>query len=355
MARGDAARIRQQIGHPILDGDGHWIESLPVLADYLRAVGGAEMAAQYLESQSRDGGWYAATWEERRNRRISRGNWWITTADTTDFASGMLPGLLVERMDEMGIDYAVVYPTRCLGANSVQQEDLRRALCRAYNNMVADIYRPYASRHTPAALMPCFTPEEAIDELNHTVTELGLKVGSFKGSLLRPIAAYARDGESTAGVPYYVDALGIDNPSNYDKLWQHCMDLGVAVTVHQGSSGWVERSAMSNGEFNRVGHAAASHDPLTKALFLGGVVRRFPDLTFFPRRWRGLRRLAAQRPHWRLGEAPLRGDEESPAPHEHRYAKATSLDRPIRLRGRAREGRRSDRIAATQGTHGARD
>jgi hypothetical protein len=36
----------------------------------------------------------------------------------------------------------------------------------------------------------------------------------------------------------------------------------------------------SNGEFNRIGHAAAAHDPLTKALFLGGVARRFPTLTF---------------------------------------------------------------------------
>jgi hypothetical protein len=37
---------------------------------------------------------------------------------------------------------------------------------------------------------------------------------------------------------------------------------------------------VSNGEFNRIGHPAQAHEPVTKALFLGGVVRRFPDLTF---------------------------------------------------------------------------
>ena len=31
-----AQKIRDQIKHPIIDGDGHWVESFPVLLDYLR-------------------------------------------------------------------------------------------------------------------------------------------------------------------------------------------------------------------------------------------------------------------------------------------------------------------------------
>jgi predicted TIM-barrel fold metal-dependent hydrolase len=279
MAKGDAARIRERMGHPVLDGDGHWIESVPVLVDYIRNVGGADLADRFVKSREGRGAWYDASWEERADKRLRRGNWWITTAETLDFASGMLPGLLVDRMDELGIDYAIIYPTHCLTGNSIQQEDMRRAVCRAYNNMVADVFGPHERRLTPAALIPCYTPDEAINELEHSITQLGLKAASFKGSLTRPIPAYAKDGGSTAGVPYYVDALGLDNPYDYDKLWQRCMELGVAVTFHQGS-GWVDRMAYSNGEFNRVGHAAQAHDPLTKALILGGVVRRFPRLTF---------------------------------------------------------------------------
>ena len=280
MATGDAARIRRQLNHPILDGDGHWIESIPVLVDYLRAVAGGDLAEEYRQTQGRRGAWYQASWEERRAKRLGRGNWWITTANTLDFASSMLPGLLAERMEELGIDYGVIYPTRCLAANTMAREDLRRALCRAYNNMVADVFAPYKYRLTPAALIPCHSPQEAIEELNHARGELGLKAASFKGSLQRPIPAYASDPGSLAGVPYYVDALGLDNPWDYDPLWQRCLDLGVAVTVHQGSNGWFNRLSVSNGEFNRLGHAADSHAPLAKALFLGGVVRRFPTLTF---------------------------------------------------------------------------
>src|SRR3569833_1937925 len=120
MALTHAARILDQLDHPVLDGDGHWVESQPVIVEYVRQVAGAELAEQYQRSQLRQGVWYEASWEERRSRRISRGNWWITTADTLDFASAMLPGLFVERMGELGIDYSVVYPTSSLGANNIE-------------------------------------------------------------------------------------------------------------------------------------------------------------------------------------------------------------------------------------------
>jgi predicted TIM-barrel fold metal-dependent hydrolase len=276
MAVTDAARIHDQLTHPVLDGDGHWVESVPVVVEYVREVAGADLAEEYRKSQERQGAWYAAAWEERRNRRISRGNWWITTADTLDFASAMLPALLVERMGELGIDYGVVYPTRCLGANNIPNAELRQAVCRAYNTMVADVFAEHRRHLTPAALVPCYSPDEAIAELEHAITQLGLKAASFKGSLIRPIAAYAQEPHP----PVYIDALGLDNPHDYDALWQRCLDLGVAVTVHQASNGWPHRSSVSNGEFNRVGHAADAHAPLTRALFLGGVVHRFPELTF---------------------------------------------------------------------------
>ena len=280
MAKGDAAKIRSQLGHPIVDGDSHWIESVPVMTDYVRAEGGTKMAEEFAKSQNRRGAWYDASPDERMQKRISRGNWWITTANTFDFATSMIPALQESRMDELGIDYSIIYPTRLLTGNSIPQEDTRKAVCRAYNKMVADIYAPHKARLTPAALIPCLTPQEAIDEVEYAVNTLGLKVGSFKGSQRRPIPEYEVDGAAPNTMPYYVDALGLDNLYDYDPLWQKCIDLGISVTVHQGSNGWASRMSTSNGEFNRLGHAASSHEPMTKSIFLGGVVRRFPDLTF---------------------------------------------------------------------------
>ena len=37
-----AADIRSQLKHPVIDGDGHWIEPIPVFLDYLRGTAGAK-------------------------------------------------------------------------------------------------------------------------------------------------------------------------------------------------------------------------------------------------------------------------------------------------------------------------
>jgi predicted TIM-barrel fold metal-dependent hydrolase len=287
MAKGDAARIRASLSHPVIDMDGHWIESAPVYFDYLENTAGRGMVEAYHKSQVRQAAWYSATDAERRDKRIGRRTWWITTANTLDFASGMMPGLFVDRMSDLGIDYGVIYPTRYLLASHVVEDDLRRAMCRAYNKMAADVFAPYASRLTPVAMIPCHTPDEAIEELEFAIGTLGLKAAVFRGSIQRPIPAYFPRHIEFEGVPdalndvpYYIDALGLDNPYDYDPLWQKCMDLRVAVTIHQISNGWSHRRAVSNGEFNRVGHIADAHAAVVKSLFLGGVVRRFPDLTF---------------------------------------------------------------------------
>ena len=38
--------IRRKIGHPIVDADAHQLETVPVLLDYLREIGGSAMPAR---------------------------------------------------------------------------------------------------------------------------------------------------------------------------------------------------------------------------------------------------------------------------------------------------------------------
>jgi hypothetical protein len=37
-----SADVRRQLGHPVIDADGHFREATPVLLDYVKAVGGAD-------------------------------------------------------------------------------------------------------------------------------------------------------------------------------------------------------------------------------------------------------------------------------------------------------------------------
>ena len=56
--------------------------------------------------------WYQQSPEERRDQRTSRPPWWaLPTKNTLDRATATLPKLLYERLDDIGIDFTVLYPT----------------------------------------------------------------------------------------------------------------------------------------------------------------------------------------------------------------------------------------------------
>ena len=95
----------------------------------------------------------ALSQEERHERRSLRYPWWtLPTKNTLDRATATLPRLLHERMDEIGLDFTILYPTDGLFYPHSGDEELRRASCRALNMFHADIFRPHADRMTPAAV-----------------------------------------------------------------------------------------------------------------------------------------------------------------------------------------------------------
>jgi hypothetical protein len=161
--RSKSLEIRRRLNHPILDADGHWLEFEPAVLDYLKEVAGADMVARYQSWQRNQsiGLWYRLSPDERRDMRALRPIWWaVATKNTLDRATATLPKLLYERLDETGIDFAVMYPSLGLFVPSIDDENLRRAACQAFNKFSADAFRDYSDRMTPAAIIPMHTPQE---------------------------------------------------------------------------------------------------------------------------------------------------------------------------------------------------
>ncbi len=286
-AKSTSARVHQQLAHPVIDCDGHWFEPVPVFLDFLRDSGGAEMVDSFRSVMRQGGLWYDRTLEERRAWRQPRPVAWPEPGHTLDRATADLPALLYERLEEFGIDFSVVYPSLGLAAIRIPQEDLRRAWARAANNMSAELFGPYADRLAAVAVVPSETPDEAVDELEYVRTGLGLKAMLIEGNVRRPVAALAEGDRATApssassmAVPYYIDSVGLDNAYNYDRLWAKAVELEVAVTMHGGGMGWPDRTSPSNFVYNHIGHFATAGHATAKALFLGGVTQRFPNLNF---------------------------------------------------------------------------
>ncbi len=272
-----------KLSHPVIDTDAHLIECLPVLFDYLRQVGGTDMAQRawtsFKAQHSRS--WYDQTTAERLYHNTMRPSFWAApAANTFDRATAMLPQLLHERLPEIGIDFAVVYPTIGFLLPDISDADVRRAACRAENMMVAELFAGLNTRLTPAAVIPCHTPDEAIEELEYCVRELGFKVAMFQTLVRRPIAAVQAQAPDVADYAFWLDPLALDSPYDYDPLWAKCIELNIPVTSHAVGQGVQTRRSTSNWMFSHTGHFAEAAQAVAKAMFFGGVTRRFPDLPF---------------------------------------------------------------------------
>ena len=85
------------------------------------------------------------------------------------------------------------------------------------------------------------TPDEAVDELEYAVDELGFKAvlharatcsarSRRRSTPIRELAQYA----------VWTRQFGIDSAYDYDPVWEKCRELGVAVAFHSGSIGLAE-------------------------------------------------------------------------------------------------------------------
>jgi predicted TIM-barrel fold metal-dependent hydrolase len=225
-------------------------------------------------------GWYDLSRAERTHKRSFRPPWWAATQNTLDRATATLPSLLYERMDEIGLDFAVLYPSVTLLAPDYPDEELRRAACRAANLYHAEYYGEYSDRMAPVAVIPMHTPEEAIAELDFAIGELGLKAVMMAGSIRRPVPAAAQISAEAGHYGYWIDTLGIDSAHDYDPVWQRCVELGVSPTFHSSAMTWGSRGSVSNYVYNHIGAFGAANEGTCRSLFLGGVPRRFPTLRF---------------------------------------------------------------------------
>src|SRR5438034_2367330 len=271
-------QVRSQLKHPVVDGDGHWLEYAPVFSEKMRKAAGDKSAEGFLAALRSTTDALKMAPEERRRRRVAMPNFWNRQAENTlDRATAMMPKMLYDRLDEIGLDFAVVYPTAGLRLPRIKDDETRRAVIRGYNIVSAEYFSGLEDRLTPAAIIPMHHPEEAIAELEFVTRQLGSKVGMFGSGMSRPVPAAANDPESQRFAVSY-DVLAIDSQYDYDPVWQKCVELGIAPTFHSSASGQGLRNSPSNFVYNHIGHFAAAGHAVSKAIFLGGVTRRFPKL-----------------------------------------------------------------------------
>ena len=173
----------------------------------------------------------------------------------------------LEAMDIEGVDIAPVYRSAA-GVLAVATDGLdpefRAALCRAYNDWVADYCSEDPSRLKGVALLPLQDIEFAVEEARRCVRDLG-----FIGVSLYPEPA---------------DGRVLYDPE-VEPLWDELERLGTAVGVH-GSSNSTSKDEVSRRYLGHPAPRAVSHTVTftfqtmgaMAGMIMGGVLARHPGL-----------------------------------------------------------------------------
>jgi len=269
----DVRKLRSKLDHPVVDGDGHVIESMPLFFRYLAKVGGPDMPDRYREELRQ----HPTGSMGDRERGDARGN------NARDLATVMLPKLLHERMDELALDFTILYPTLGLMLPTIQDEKVRRTALRALNTMNAEITVPYQDRMTTVAMIPMATPEEALDEIEYVSEKLGMKVAVIPAGIARPIPALHKEYPDAFPYACYFDCYGLDSFHDYSPVWEAFQKHKLAVTSHGGIGLRylpMARRSPTNYMYNHIMGHAYQQTELCRSLVMGGVPKRFPDLNF---------------------------------------------------------------------------
>ncbi len=276
--------VNASLDHPVIDSDGHVIEFMPAVWPFLREALGPKRFEEYRSRQmpveQSIGGSSSAA--DRRRTRSPQSAWWGSPASNTlDLATAALPDLLYSRLDEFGIDFALLFPTKGLGSGRYEDEEMRRGVCRGFNDFYAYTFAPYADRLAIGGIIPMHTPEEAIAELRHC-KQIGLKVAAIPEGVWRPIAEVPPVPSIwlVPGQTHWFDNFGLDSEYDYDPAWATFAELGYPLVSHGGLGDVAPNQyvSISNYSANHIGSFRDKMYQLCKSLYFGGVTRRFPEL-----------------------------------------------------------------------------
>lgn len=122
--------IRARLGHPVIDSDGHYIEFGPSIIDYIKKVAGPRVADAFVAPHYRIAAAIGMMPAERCDRGLAAEGFWVQPSkNTLDRATGIIPRLLYERLDEFGFDFTVLYPSAGLVVPRMEDNEMRRAVC----------------------------------------------------------------------------------------------------------------------------------------------------------------------------------------------------------------------------------
>lgn len=171
------------------------------------------------------------------------------------------PESYVKVIKQTGVDISFLYPTMGLWLFAVDRMEpqLAGALVRAYNNWLYDFcsYDPQILKGVGAINL--HDPTDMVSEL-HRIAKFG-----WKAVFLRPNPVKGR----------------LLSDSAYEPFWRECEELGIAISLHEGTHSQLPTTGMERFNTRFAMHACSHPMEMMMALLAlieGGVLERHPSL-----------------------------------------------------------------------------
>lgn len=162
----------------------------------------------------------------------------------------------LEFLANANVEHAVMYTSEGLTVGKLREPEYAVAVCRAYNDYVADRYRRVSKKLHPMALIPMQKPAEAVKELRRAVRELDLP-----GAML-----------PSTGLPL---DLGHEY---YWPIYEEAARLGCVLGVHGGSNDGIGLGSVDSILASHVIHHPIGLMIACSAMVHAGVFERYKDL-----------------------------------------------------------------------------
>lgn len=243
-----------QSQYPIIDCDGHLIESIPELAEFMTP----QMRKAVLNpSREREGAFPSLDGfhgPRIRGTEVNNGNEreYVTASSHRTGSAEDFVGF----MEKAAVDEAIIFTSEGLSVGFIQNSDYAVSICRAYNDYVHDRYARVSDRLHPMALIAMQDPSQARLELRRAVKELG-----FPGAMI-----------PSTGLPLHIAH------EYYWPIYEEAADLSCVLGVHGGSISGIGMDTFTNRRsISGTHHSIALLLGLT-AIIGHGVMKRFPTL-----------------------------------------------------------------------------
>lgn len=180
----------------------------------------------------------------------------------------------VEHMDREGIDVQVIFGTLNLIFSSILDKDFAVALCKAYNNYIADDCRKYSDRLKPIGVVPLQDVQEAVKEMYRCVNELGMVSVAVAPNMPVP------HPKAPQAFPEVRTCKVISHP-DFHPILQAAVDLDIGLGIHGGPGSYMVGGISDHTETFVLTHIFVQRNQQQLALarmVFDGAFEKFPTL-----------------------------------------------------------------------------